>query len=273
MAQGGVVKHYFVDEAGDLNLLDKRGRIVVGREGVSRCFMVGLVDVPDPGLAHDKLEELRRRLLSDPRFRDMPSMQPEAKKTALFFHAKDDPLGVKLEVFRLLPSLGAKAIVAIRRKEPIAKRQQLVYGATRRKFDRNAAYDELVSRIFEGKLHSADENRITFARYEKSNREPALEAALVKAKRAFDAKKGKRPDKPTTVNSAYPHESAGLQVADYYLWALQRMFERRDDRFFEMVASQYRLTMDLDDKRNKRYGEWYSDSNKLKLAKIKPVGG
>ena len=225
MPTAGGVKHYFVDEAGYLNLLNKRGRIVVGNEGVSHCFMVGLVDLPDPELAHSKLEELRQRLLADPRFRDMPSMQPEAKKTALFFHAKDDPAGVRLEVFRLLPSLGAKAIVAIRRKGPIAKRHQIAYGATRRKFDRNAAYDELVSRIFEGKLHSADENRITFARYGKTNREPALEAAILKAKRAFDAKRSKRPDKPTTVSSAYPHESAGLQVADYYLWALQRMYE------------------------------------------------
>jgi len=130
-----------------------------------------------------------------------------------------------------------------------------------------------VSRIFEGKLHSADENRITFARYGKSNREPALEAALLKAKRAFDAKRGKRPDKPTIIRSAYPHESAGLQVADYYLWALQRMYERGEDQCFEVVAPQYRLTMDLDDKRSKGYGEWYSDSNKLKLAKIKPVRG
>ena len=271
MPESGVVKHYFVDEAGDLNLLTKHGKIAVGREGVSHCFFVGLVDVPDPTFAHSKLEVLRQKLLVDPRYRDVPSMQPEAKKTALVFHAKDDHPDVRLEVFRLLPSLGAKAIVAIRRKKPIAQRQRAVYGATRRKFDRNAAYDELVSRIFEGKLHSADENRITFARYGKSNREPELEAAILRAKRTFDAKKGKRPDKPTTVNAVFPHESAGLQVADYYLWALQRMYEREDDRFFEMVAPQYRLTMDLDDKRNKRYGEWYSDSNKLKLAKIKPV--
>jgi len=51
------------------------------------------------------------------------------------------------------------------------------------------------------------------------------------------------------------------------------MYERGEDQCFEMVAPQYRLTMDLDDKRSKGYGEWYSDSNKLKLAKIKPVRG
>ena len=31
--------------------------------------------------------------------------------------------------------------------------------------------------------------------------------------------------------------------------------------------------MDLDDKRNKPYGEWYSDANPLELKKIKPAAG
>jgi hypothetical protein len=31
--------------------------------------------------------------------------------------------------------------------------------------------------------------------------------------------------------------------------------------------------MDIDDKRNKGYGEWYSEKNPLRLEKIKPVTG
>lgn len=110
------VKHFFVDEAGDLTLFDKRKRIVVGNEGVSRCFIVGLVDLPDPEGAHKKLEELRHELLADPYFRGVPSMQRNARKTAICFHAKDDLPEVRREVFRLLPSLDAKVLVAIKRK-------------------------------------------------------------------------------------------------------------------------------------------------------------
>jgi hypothetical protein len=51
------------------------------------------------------------------------------------------------------------------------------------------------------------------------------------------------------------------------------MFERGVDRFFNLLAPAYRLVMDLDDTRKKPYGEWYSDSNPLKLEKIKPVAG
>ncbi len=265
------IKHYFVDEAGDLTLFDKRKRIIVGKEGVSWCFMVGLLDLPAPAYAHRELEALRAELLADPYFRGVPSMQPEAKKTAVVFHAKDDLPEVRREVLKLVPSLGGKMIVAIRRKKPLAEQHKLIHKATGAKFKEDEAYDELVSRVFDGKLHKADENRILFAHRGKSSRENALEDALIKARRAFEHRWGKRSDKPTTIDSAYPSQSAGLQVADYFLWALQRMYEVKEDRFFELLAPHYRLIMDLDDTRNKPYGEYYSDSNRLELWRIQPV--
>jgi len=51
------------------------------------------------------------------------------------------------------------------------------------------------------------------------------------------------------------------------------MFERGEDRFFHLLATGYRLVMDLDDTRNKPYGEWYSASNPLEMKRIKPVAG
>ncbi|MEH2178191.1 hypothetical protein [Nostoc sp.] len=35
------------------------------------------------------------------------------------------------------------------------------------------------------------------------------------------------------------------------------------------LAKKYRLIMDLDDNRNKPYGEWYGDRNPLTLEKLK----
>ncbi|MBU2444697.1 MAG: hypothetical protein KJ666_03880 [Bacteroidetes bacterium] len=81
----------------------------------------------------------------------------------------------------------------------------------------------------------------------------------------------KKSDKPVRIISAYPHEVIGLQVIDYYLWAVQRLYEKKEDRFFKLLEKDYRLIMDLDDTRNKPYGEWYSDINKLTFKKIKPV--
>ncbi|MGH9421525.1 MAG: DUF3800 domain-containing protein, partial [Thermoanaerobaculia bacterium] len=63
----------------------------------------------------------------------------------------------------------------------------------------------------------------------------------------------------------------GLQAIDYFLWALQRFYERREDRYFAPLAAHYRVVMDLDDTRRKAYGEWYTDSNPLSMEKLKPV--
>ena len=81
-----------MDEAGDLTLFDNRGRVLVGELGVSKFFMVGVAHLPDPSLAQTKLDELRAQLVADPYFKNVPSMQPAANKTAIAFHAKNDLL-------------------------------------------------------------------------------------------------------------------------------------------------------------------------------------
>ena len=51
------------------------------------------------------------------------------------------------------------------------------------------------------------------------------------------------------------------------------MIERREDRFFKMLARAYRLVLDRDDIRRKPYGEYYTAStNQLTLEKLMPVG-
>ena len=94
--------------------------------------------------------------------------------------------------------------------------------------------------------------------------------AIQKAKDNFELKFGIASDRPTDVHLASPSQYAGLQVIDYYLWALQRMYERGEDRFFNVLRPGYRLIMDFDDTTSNEYGEWYSDSNPLTLERIKP---
>lgn len=263
-----VTHYYFVDEAGDLTLFNKRGQSLLGTGGVSYFFMVGVVHLPRPVEAQQQLEALRQELLADPYFKAVPSMQPEEKKTALAFHAKDDLPEVRREVFKLLPQLGAKVQVVIRRKDSLVRDGQALFRYHRRKLNANDIYDDLVKRLFRNLLHKADKNEIVFARRGTLDRYEALHQAIERAKQNFAAKWGNRGNTPTTITSAYPHEFGGLQVIDYYLWALQRLYERQEERFFNLLAQDYRLIMDLDDKRQKPYGNWYSDQNPLTLAKL-----
>ncbi len=41
-------RYFFVDETGDLTLLGRRGKNLVGTEGVSKCFMVGVAQIANP---------------------------------------------------------------------------------------------------------------------------------------------------------------------------------------------------------------------------------
>lgn len=233
--------------------------------------MVGLAYIPNPKLVKSELESLRLYLLADTYFKDVPSMQFETKKTALHFHAKDDLPEVRREVFKILPTFGVKVQVAIKRKFELAEFAKRVFDLTGQKIRENDIYDELIKRLFRNVLHKAEENVIIFARRGASNRNKALEESINNAKRNFELAYNKKSDKPVKIYSAFSHESPGLQIIDYYLWALQRMYEKGEDRFFELLKNDYRLIMDLDDTRNKPYGEWYSSSNILSLKKLKPV--
>ena len=62
-------RHYFVDEAGDPSLFKKRGKPIVGKEGCSKFFMLGVADIAAPQALADELEELRSQLLVDPYFK------------------------------------------------------------------------------------------------------------------------------------------------------------------------------------------------------------
>lgn len=267
------VNHFFVDEAGDLTLFSRGGRIIVGEEGNSKFFMVAVAHIPNPTSANQLLSELREELLSDPYFSGVPSMQPESGKTVRQFHASKDLPEVRRDVFARLPILNTKVQIAIRRKQELATKAKSMFRHSNRKWNSVDIYDDLVKRLFKNLLHKADHNRIVFSKHAKWGRREAMARAIERAKANFETKHGIASDKPTEIISAYPWEYGGLQVVDYYLWALQRMFERGEDRYFNMLRPAYRLIMDLDDTRKKDYGEWYQDDNPLTLKKIMPPVG
>ncbi len=265
------IKHYFVDEAGDTTLFDATGAAIVGRPGVSNAFIVGVADVPDPVAARTSLESLRRSLLADPYFRGVPSMQPSAGKTADAFHAKDDVQEVRRDVFRLLPTLEVKVQVAFRRKSVLAAEAQRHFRATGRKTVAGEIYDDLIKRLFKNLLHRGSMHEVCFARRGKSDRQEALTAALTRAQTNFRATWNTDQCQPFHVRSSVPSQDTGLQVIDYYLWALQRLLERQEDRYFSLVAGQFSLIMDLDDKDDAPYGKYFTAANPLSLEKIKPL--
>ncbi len=262
--------HFFVDEAGDLTLFGRRGKSLLGTEGVSKCFMVGVASIPDPVALKNELGALRRDLLDDGYLKQVYSMCLAAGKTAKFFHAKDDCPEVRREVYKLLARHDIKVQVAIRRKH------RLLGEARMRQHLRNpnVIYDDLVKSLFKRCLHKADQNVITFARRGKSAREEALRQAIRRAQDNFKRDVGIASQRPTQIIPLAPSDSHGLQAIDYFLWAIQRLYEKGEDRYFRFLAPQFRLIMDFDDTRNgKSYGRWYNDGDPLTKEKMMPVEG
>src|ERR1700730_13723550 len=124
------IRHYFVDEAGDPTLFGKRGKVLVGTEGCSKYFILGKLDVANPDLLAAELTGLRNRLLADPYFKGVPSMQPAQRKTAIAFHAKDDVPEVRREVFNLLLGQNVQFFAVVRDKNVIT---QIVLDHNKRK--------------------------------------------------------------------------------------------------------------------------------------------
>jgi Protein of unknown function (DUF3800) len=262
--------YHFIDEAGDLSLFNKRKQVVLGTEGVSNYFMVGAAFVPEPEALNQQLTLLRQDILADPLLNRIPSLDVARKKTAIAFHAKDDAPEVRYKVFSLLAHSDVQMFVAVRTKRALVDEAQLLFRRGVR-LTENEIYDDLISRLLRNRLHLAESNAIIVARRGTRDRKEALTAAISRAEMNFAAKWGARNFGPCEIVTAHPHESAGLQAADYFLWSLQRLYERREDRYFAPLAKHYRIIMDLDDTRRKAYGEWYSDSNPLTQEKLKPV--
>lgn len=62
-----------------------------------------------------------------------------------------------------------------------------------------------------------------------------------------------------------PPRSAGLQAVDYFLWALQRCYERGEDSYIQYVWDKVGLVHDIADHRERRTGTYY-DAKKPLLA-------
>ena len=135
------VHHFFVDEAGDLTLFDRKKRLVLGREGVSSTFIVGAALVADPIGVAERLGALRARLLADPLLAGAASMQPDAGRTAVAFHANKDLPEVRLEVFRQLMREEIRVFAAIRRKHRLADEVREFQEQTGSKRDMESVYE------------------------------------------------------------------------------------------------------------------------------------
>lgn len=256
--------HFFVDEAGDPALFDSKGRILVGAEGCSKYFILGKLDVDDPPALSAALESLRAKLLADPYFKRVPSMQPEQRKTAIGFHAKDDVAEVRREVFNVLLQSDLRFYAVVRSKSDLlsyVKHRNALDATYRYKGDE--LYDTLVEELFRRYHPFADQLNICFAKRGNKSRTQAFRSAIERAEARFERDFGTRRSAEVSIVASTPPESSGLQAVDYFLWALQRYYERDEDRFLELIWEKVVEIEDMDRIEGGRKGVVYNKKRPL----------
>jgi hypothetical protein len=261
------LRYYFVDEAGDPVLFNRNKQVVVGAEGCSAYFILGLLDLADPAKLNFEMAELRMRIADDPYFKNVPSMRPERQKTAIAFHAKDDVPEVRREVYALLMRHEMKFFAVVRDKRRIVR---LVQEHNRKSpayhYQTNQLYDRCVSRLFKERLHKDDGYTIYFSKRGAKDRTAALKAALETARSNFRYTWNIQGSGPIDVFPMAAKQSAGLQAVDYFPWALQRLYERGEGRYWEYVWSSVSLVHDVDDTSQNPYGEYFTQKSPLTTA-------
>ena len=208
--------------------------------------------------------------MNDPYFRDVPSMQEKARKTANAFHAKDDVPEVRREVYRLLRNMEGLRFSAV----VTDKRRVLEYVRHRNesnpdyRYHPNELYDYLIPRLFKERLHQSNRYHIIFSKLGKSNRTVALRQGLEKARDSSVKRQNIASDAFLKVSVGTPKQQAGLQAVDYFVWALQRLYERGEDRYVKYLWRAFRLVQDIDDRRQAGNGMYYTQKKPLDAATL-----
>ena len=265
-------KYYYVDESGDGILFNRKGEILIDKPDSMKHFLLGALDVENPFLLKTDFDKLRNDILNDPYFSKVPSIKPEQRKTAIQFHAKDDIPEVRREVFKILLKHNLKFYAVLKRmKNVLSYVQNRNQRDPNYRYRPNELYDFTVRVLFKNLLHKDDEINICFSKRGKSDRSNSLMKQIIKAKERFCNQWHKKSDSEIKIIPKYSYEEAGLQATDYFLWALQRLYECGEERYISYIWDKVSLIIDQDDIRKNRYGEYYTKKKPLTLAAIKEI--
>jgi hypothetical protein len=110
-------------------------------------------------------------------------------------------------------------------------------------------YADILSHLLKNKLSLGNKLVLNIAQRGKSTRNANLAIALTKAVSRFNEKK--KADKSVETNVVFNvqnHLSEPLlNVADYFCWSIQRVFERGEIRYYNYLKEKIKLVADIYD--------------------------
>ncbi len=260
--------HRFLDEAGDDTFYGKGKANIIGQEGVSLCFILGMVKFKEPLIPlREKIIELQRQVVADP-YLQVPSIIKKANNQGFYFHATDDLPEVRKLFFDFIKNIRCSF-------EAVVGRKSIELYETKHKGKQEYFYADLLSHLLKNKLTSDHNLVLHISDKGKSTKHSNLNLALAKAKQRYLGNKGSTKAPITTkvvFDINYPTSEPLLNVADYFCWSLQRIFEKGETRYYDSVSDKISHVIDLYDL--EKWADWknyYSPRHPLTVKnKISP---
>ncbi len=252
---------FYVDESGDPAILGRKGRNLLEEGLASKTFIVGYVEIAEPSGLTKALTALREEIAHDEYLAGIPSISSTLKG----FHANKDCAEVKERVFRLLKQADFKAYVIVARKDEDRFRKKF-------SFQTGRLYEFLVAKLFENRLHLYKNIDIYFAAMGNTVREHTMQKAINEAIKTFRQKWDIEHNNTIRIFVQQSSQIPMLQVVDYILWTVNRVYEQGDFRHYRFIKNKISLVQDIFDlaKYPKTY---YTPDNPLDINKMSPIGG
>lgn len=274
-----ISEHFYLDEAGDTSFYGKGRTDIIGKNGSSNCFILGMVKFNEP---LDKIRKdviaLQNKITADPYF-SVPSINKKKANTGFYFHATDDIPEVRKLFMDYIKSINCSF-------EAVVGAKSIKHYELKHKGKEEYFYADLLSHLLKGKLKRNDKLVLNIAHRGKSTKNNNLTLALEKAKERYaktltDESEGikfkyrqiySRFDIETNVAFNVSNHTAEplLNIADYLCWAVQRVFEKGETRFYDFLKEKIELVIDLYDFENyEGLKNYYSPDNPLTTANKK----
>jgi hypothetical protein len=263
----GESTHRFLDETGDTTFYGKGRKLIIGEAGVSMCFGLGIVRIDRPlAEVRDDVRALQKEVERDALLNTIPSVQKRVASGGFFFHACKDSPDVRSVILHYIRDLECEAEMVIAWKIPKLFKKQ-------HHEREEELYGDLLAHLIKNRLKPAGTLVLNVAQRGSSTREKVLLAALELAKTRAAKKWGAENLKTRTVfNIQNPRTEPLLTISDYLCWAVQRVFEKGEMRYYNYLTEKIRLVVDLYDlDKYEGFRNYYDKKNPLTVEnKIGP---
>ena len=242
------IAHRFIDEVGDTTFYGKGREVILGKEGASLVFGMSIVKFSRPvAEVRSEIIALQKQVEGDPLLNTIPSIVKRMNNGGFFFHACKDSDDVRAIFLRYLRELNCEAEIVIARKI-----HSLFLNKHHGKD--NEFYADVLSHLIKNCLKQPRRIVLNIAERGSSTRGRVLEDALAKATgRAGKHSESADLKAEVVFNVQTPLRDPLSAVPDYLGWAVQRVFEKGQTRYYDYLGEKIRSVIDLYD--SERFGE------------------